>query len=100
MKGCWELKLGSGLIKNSLTQHFTYKENGKNWAICQGKFVIGCMYFVPPTTGVKFYMRAILTVTKGPRSFEDLRTFNGTLYNTFCKACIVRGLLEDDSEWL
>ena len=36
---------------------------------------------------------------KGPTSFEDLRTVNDVLYDTFKSACVVRGLLEDDKEW-
>ena len=36
---------------------------------------------------------------KGPTLFPDLRTFEGVEHATFCDACLVRGLLEDDGEW-
>nr|GAT43574.1 transcriptional factor B3 [Mycena chlorophos] len=49
--------------------------------------------------GERFYMRTLLTVVKGARSFEDLRTYNGTVHSTFLQACLARGLLEDDGEW-
>lgn len=45
-------------------------------------------------------MRLLLTVVKGPKSFEDLRTFNDVLHDTFKLACVARGLLEDDEEWV
>ena len=36
----------------------------------------------------------------GAISYEDLRSFEGQLYNTFKEACRARGLLQDDREWL
>lgn len=44
-------------------------------------------------------MRILLSVVKGPRSFEDIITFNGEICETFKEACIARRLLEEDDEW-
>ncbi|XP_071708776.1 uncharacterized protein [Rutidosis leptorrhynchoides] len=41
----------------------------------------------------------LLNIVKGPRSFEELRTFDGTLHHTFKDACFAYGLLHDDREW-
>jgi PIF1-like helicase len=38
-------------------------------------------------------------MTLGSTSFEDLRTVNGQLYDTFQQACQALGMLEDDTEW-
>lgn len=57
------------------------------------------MVFIPPTAGEQFYLRTLLAVVKGPKSFEDLRTFEGVVHPTFHAACLARGLLEDDGEW-
>lgn len=73
----------------------------KAWAVRKRKgFAIGRMYFVAPSSGERFYLRTLLTVAKGPTSYEDLRTVDDTLYPTFRDACIARGLLEDDGEWI
>ena len=81
-------------------QHFTWKLDGKKWSIRQKDRVIGRMFFVPPTAGERFYLRTLLTVVKGAKSFEDLRRYNNDVpYPTFHAACLARGLLEDDSEW-
>ena len=72
----------------------------KTWHICKQGFALGRMYFIPPKSGSElFYLRTLLTVVKGATLFEDLCRFNGTTYPTFYKACLVRGLLEDDGEW-
>jgi len=42
----------------------------------------------------------LLTTVRGPRSFEDLCTVDGILHDTFHQACIARGLLDDDKEWI
>jgi hypothetical protein len=60
---------------------------------------IGRMYFVGPSGGERFYLRLLLTVVKGPTSFEDLRTFDGILHDNFKSACIARGLLDSDEQW-
>ncbi|XP_044594830.1 uncharacterized protein LOC123272196 [Cotesia glomerata] len=33
------------------------------------------------------------------KSFEDLRTVNGIIYETYMSACLAAGLIEDDQEW-
>jgi hypothetical protein len=41
----------------------------------------------------------LLTVVRGTRSFEELRSVDGIQYATYKEACLARGLLEDDQEW-
>lgn len=41
----------------------------------------------------------MLTKIKGPSSYEDLRKFEGKIYNTYYDACIARKLAFDSSEW-
>ncbi|PIA58920.1 hypothetical protein AQUCO_00400047v1 [Aquilegia coerulea] len=41
----------------------------------------------------------LLTVVKGPPSFESLYSVDGIKHKTYREACIARGLLEDDNEW-
>jgi hypothetical protein len=38
-------------------------------------------------------------IVKGATSYEDIRTYNGTMYQTFKEACTARGLLKEDNEW-
>jgi hypothetical protein len=80
-------------------QHFTWKAQTKSWETRKRGFALSRMYYVGLTAGERFYLRTLLTVVKGPKSFQDLRTFRGTTYPTFCDACIARGLLENDGEW-
>ena len=81
-------------------QHFVWKPDAKKWAMRQRDFAIGRMYFIPPTAGEQFYLRTLLTVVRGAKSFEDLRRYKSDkAHPTFHAACIARGLLEDDGEW-
>lgn len=59
------------------------------------------MYFIKPTADEQFYLRTLLMVVKGPKSFEDLRRVPGQEEPllTYYAACLARGLLEDDGEW-
>ncbi|XP_073359941.1 uncharacterized protein [Aegilops tauschii subsp. strangulata] len=60
---------------------------------------IGRIYHVHPSTGELFFLRVLLMVVPGATCFEDLRTHNGRVYDTFKEACQSRGLVGDDNEW-
>ena len=57
------------------------------------------MYFVGPSGGERFFLRTLLAVVKSARSYEDLRSVDGNVYETFKAACVARGLYESDDEW-
>ena len=86
-------------------QCFTLKANkgnlqSKKWSLrCRKGFALGRMTYVTPTAGERFYLRTLLMVAKGPKSFDDLKTVDGVICETFHEACLKHGLLEDDSEW-
>jgi hypothetical protein len=62
-------------------------------------FALGRMTYVGPTAGERFHLRMLLMVVRGPKSFDDLKTIDHEICETFHDACLKRGLLEDDGEW-
>ncbi|KAI9911662.1 hypothetical protein PsorP6_009302 [Peronosclerospora sorghi] len=77
-----------------------WKIQAKAWAPRQrGAASVGRMYFVPPTTGKRFFFRLLFTVVPGAQSFEHLRTVYGVDHPTFQSACGALGLLQEDTEW-
>ncbi|SAL95952.1 hypothetical protein [Absidia glauca] len=46
-----------------------------------------------------FSLRLLLLHVQGPLSFDDLRTFDGTIHSTFQGCALARGLLQSDNEW-
>ena len=57
------------------------------------------MIAIHPNQGDLFYLRLLLKNVSGPTSFSDLKKVNNTQFPTYKKACIERGLLEDDCHW-
>ncbi len=49
--------------------------------------------------GDRYYLRILLTQVKGAFSFEDLRTIDGHVCESFKEAYIRLRLLQDDTEW-
>ncbi|PIA31382.1 hypothetical protein AQUCO_05000049v1 [Aquilegia coerulea] len=81
-------------------EHFRWRKDNKKWTPrVTSAFSIGRMYFANPNSGERFYLRLLLTVVKGPSSFESLYSVDGIEHKTYREACIARGLLEDDNEW-
>ncbi|XP_065678211.1 uncharacterized protein LOC124818131 [Hydra vulgaris] len=80
--------------------HFVFDSKHCKWKVRQrgSNKVIVRMYKVSPI-GEIFYLRMLLLHVRGAVSFEDLRTVNGTVFNTFREACSQLGLLQDDAEW-
>jgi len=60
---------------------------------------VGRIPFISPTQGDIYFLRMLLIEVRGPKSFEELMTFNDTTYQTFFAAAVARGLLKDDEEW-
>jgi PIF1-like helicase/Helitron helicase-like domain at N-terminus len=107
------------LLYHEFPQRFTWVAAKKIWKPRQRGFAIGRMYYVNPTAGERFYLRTLLTVVKvldfliclsfsqcadltvkGATSFQDLCTFQGIIQPTFRDACLARGLLANDNEWI
>ena len=59
------------------------------------------MHFVFPK-GVdteRYFLRLILTISRGPTLFTDFRTVQGIQYATYKDTTIALGLCESDAEW-
>lgn len=80
-------------------QYFVWLSKDHSWKIRQRQTALGRMYFVAPREGERFYLRLLLTVVAGAKSFEDIRCVNNIQYNTFQEACKALGILDDDTEW-
>ncbi|XP_052189908.1 uncharacterized protein LOC127799725 [Diospyros lotus] len=81
-------------------QHYVWLKSEKRWKSRERGYAIGRMYFASPNCGERFYLRLLLTVVKGPKSFQSLRTVDNVVHDTFKLACVAMGLLEDDKEWI
>ncbi|GAU47108.1 hypothetical protein TSUD_403410 [Trifolium subterraneum] len=79
---------------------FTYNKKNKVWTPRKKGFKIGRLVWVPPTTGELFYLRMMLTVVKGPTSYEEIRKVKDYQYLTFREACFAMGFLGDDKEYI
>ena len=92
---------GRHLLYYDFLEHYVYyrKKGEWCWTPRQRGRAIGRMYNCGPAQGERFYLRMLLTVVRGPTSFEAIRTVDTVLYPTFRAACIALGLLDDDGEW-
>lgn len=79
--------------------HWTWKSKEKVRSKRKGGRCIGRLYYAHPTAGERYYLRMLLHVMRGPTCYEDLKTVNEKLYNSFKEACISFGLLNDDNKW-
>ncbi|XP_019161161.1 PREDICTED: uncharacterized protein LOC109157775 [Ipomoea nil] len=79
---------------------FVWKKDKREWHPRQRKFAIGRIFYVPPNSGEIFYLRCLLNIVRGPRSFGEIKYFEGVQYTSFRDACYAHGLIEDDKEYV
>ncbi|KAK9280663.1 hypothetical protein L1049_014360 [Liquidambar formosana] len=71
----------------------------KKWTERKQRKVIGRLLCAHPTSGERYYLRMLLNKVRGATCYEDIRTVNGVVHQTFKEACLELGLLDDDNEW-
>lgn len=80
---------------------FVWKKDTKTWEKRRtSAFSIGRIFFVPPGSGELYYLRLLLNVIRGAKSYEDLKRINNRDHQTFRDACYALGLLDDDKEYV
>ncbi|XP_019150680.1 PREDICTED: uncharacterized protein LOC109147533 [Ipomoea nil] len=80
---------------------FVWKKDIREWHPRKtNRSSIGRIFYVPPASGEIYYLRCLLNIVRGPKSFKDIRTVNGVEYLTFRDACYAQGLLDDDKEYV
>ncbi|XP_074323707.1 uncharacterized protein LOC141660617 [Apium graveolens] len=78
---------------------FTWTKKTAKWKLRQRGDVVGRLAEVHATTGELLYLRILLLRCKCALSFSQLRTIDGTTYDTFKETCGALGLLNNDKQW-
>ncbi|XP_076949931.1 uncharacterized protein LOC143622751 [Bidens hawaiensis] len=79
---------------------YVWKKQLRKWEPRLRGFAIGRVFAVPPAFDEACYLRILFNKVKGPECFEDIRTVDGVVCETFRDACYKRGLLDDDKEYI
>ncbi|XP_072077870.1 uncharacterized protein [Arachis hypogaea] len=88
------------LTYSEFPNKFVWKDDVSIWVPRKQGFFIGRSTHVPRGNGEDYYSRLLLNIQKGCRSFIDIRTVEGVVYDTFKEACYALGLLQDDKEFI
>eukprot|EP00794_Sanderia_malayensis_P002726 gene2726-biopygen2250 len=87
-------------LYQEIPEHYTYNQKTRTWHKRQKrpKPTIGRIYQANPRYEENYALRLLLLNRRGATSFEDIRTINNELHDTFKRAALAMGLLEDDLE--
>ncbi|XP_056862242.1 uncharacterized protein LOC108815502 [Raphanus sativus] len=83
-----------------LPTRFVYDAKLKVWNPRKRGFAIGRVELVSPLSGPRYYLRVLLNKVKGPRCYDDIKTVEGRVQQSFEEACYELGLLDDDKEYI
>jgi hypothetical protein len=86
------------LLYDEIPTYFWWDTSTKEWKPRKSvETAVGRIFSISYLAGKKFFLRVLLLHCKGPQSFEDLKTVDGVMQESYCKACIVLGLLINDT---
>uniref|UniRef100_A0A0R0F7N8 Helitron helicase-like domain-containing protein n=1 Tax=Glycine max TaxID=3847 RepID=A0A0R0F7N8_SOYBN len=91
---------GRNLTYAEFVSKFVYSKKKRCCHLMKKGYTIGRLLWVPPITSKLFYLRMMLTICKGPTSFEDLRIVGNVQYPTYREACFTMGFLQNDKEFI
>ncbi|XP_076887843.1 uncharacterized protein LOC143538102 [Bidens hawaiensis] len=90
--------LAKSLTYSEFPTKFVWKKQLRKWEPRLRGFAIGKVHVVPPAFDEAYYLTILLNKVKGPECFEDIRTVDGVVCESFRDACYKRGLLDDDKQ--
>jgi hypothetical protein len=87
------------LLYHEFPEHMVWHPHEREWWPRKRGVCVARMPTVSPADNERFHLRLLLTAVCGATSFDDLRTVDGALCDTFKEAARRRGLLADNTEW-
>jgi ATP-dependent DNA helicase PIF1 len=91
------------LYYNKISKCYVWKQSSRSWErrkrFYKKQQTLNRLHLVHIEDKERYFFRILLHKVPNPTCFEDLRTFEGVLYNTFQEACHARGFLDNDTQW-
>jgi hypothetical protein len=95
-----EYELGRNLTYCQFPTKFVFHSEKRKWKPRKRGQSVGRLTFVPHSNRELYYMRLLLNYQVGCQSFEDIRTVNGKVYDSYREACDELGMLANDREFM
>src|SRR6266498_5015304 len=89
---------GRHLLYYEFPAHYVYNKKEKVWTPRKKDRAVGCIYYINPDAGERFFLRIFLITVSDPISYKYLRIVNDVLYGIFKETCLARRLITDDNE--
>ncbi|CAN6894159.1 unnamed protein product [Brassica oleracea] len=97
---CRRSEFARTLTYVQIPEYFVWNNSAKVWTERKKRKSIGRVVAVHPSAGDRYYLRVLINKIKGPRSYDELKTYNDVKYPDFKSVCHARGYLDNDVEWL
>jgi hypothetical protein len=88
------------LTYGQFVSKFVYVKRNRSWKPRKRGSTIGRLIWIPQSAGEIYYLRMMLTVVKGPKTYDSIKLVKGVQHDTFREACFAMGFLGDDREFI
>nr|VDD46531.1 unnamed protein product [Brassica oleracea] len=87
---CKRSEFARTLTYVQIPEYFVWNNNTKVWSEGKRGRAIGRTVDVHPSAGDRYYLRILINKIKGPRSYDELKTYNDVKYPDFKSVCYAR----------
>ncbi|MCI12222.1 helicase-like protein, partial [Trifolium medium] len=88
------------LTYGQFVSKFVYVKKKRSWKPRTRGYTIGRLVWIPQSAGELYYLRMMLTVVKGPETYDSIKKVKDFKHKTFRDACFAMGFLQDDREFI
>ena len=88
------------LTYSQIPKYYTYDKQKRMFKPRKRGFAIGRINYVPRHIEEGYFLRILLNIVKGPKCFDDIKTWNEIVYERFKDECEACGILEDEQAYI
>lgn len=88
-------------LYTEIPKYYTFNDKLKQWCKRKriSKPILSRMYLINPKERARYFIRLLLLHVRGAKCFQDLRTVDNVVYDTFFEAAKARNLVNEDEKW-
>ena len=89
----------NNMLYMEIPDRYVWSKTNYEWTLRKQNEVITRLHWIHPANKELYHLRMLLLNVRGATSFEDLRTVDGEVFDTYTDAAVAANLIDNDLQW-